>query len=360
MHHRLYEQLRVNTFLLQFYSFLNRGNYSITESESIESLIEDNIDRLNRMRSIENWDGNYNFVIEQVSKSREIIENAKSNLPFKQICEDIIIAKYVEKKFDFFFNNGILLNDLKNILEIDILFRNGYMLHDVYCGYVEKGLYRYQIDCLDFLYSAAHFYNEGLDYYNDKKQINLKIPISENYPYDSKRIQSKEEVMFRNFREAFINIIFFVESFINSVGFDAYLAGFGINEDEKNKLKGIQSISSNNFKIYSNMRQKIKNISKILNNDSVDTNSEPYISYLQESVELRNQYVHSSPDKERLSFGVDDWKNKCDRMINNECLDFLNAFWEACYPDKTFPKIIFNVFAGNSFKGHQGKFVQTE
>ena len=83
-------------------------------------------------------------------------------------------------------------------------------------------------------------------------------------------------------------------------------------------------------------------------------------SYLEHNVELRNQYVHSLPEKGKILLGIEDWKKKCDDMINTECFDFLNAFWKSCYPSKVFPKVIFTIFWGNSFKGHQGRYLATE
>jgi hypothetical protein len=362
MHHTLYEQLRINTFLLQFYGFLTRGFFSIEERAGMNELIKLNINRLNLMKDYSlDWDGRYDLVTEQLFKTQDHITATKKHLRFKQICPDIEIANYLTKNHNHFFEFGILLNDLKNLLDIAVLFRNGYMLHDIFNGYPEKDLYCYQVDCLDFVHSAAHFYNEAYEYYHGRKEINYDIQHDNNNPYELRRIQPKEEVMFRNFREAYINILFFVESFINSVGFDAYLAGQAKNADEEFNLKGIQSVNpKNKYKKYSNLRQKIENISRILNGTAIDTDLEPYKSYLDNSVELRNQYVHSSPDKGKILLGIEDWKNKCDNMINKECFDFLNAFWTNCYPTKTFPKVIFNVFWGNSFKGHQGKLMATE
>lgn len=361
MHHTLYEQLRLKTFLLQFYGFLTRGFFEIEERIDMNNLIESNIDRLNLMKDSFNWDGRYDLVTSQLFKTEELVQKAKSKLRFTQSCADIDIANYLIKNHKHFFEFGIQLNDLKRLLDIDILFRNGYFLHDIFNGYPEKDLYRYQVDCLDFVHSAAHFYNEAYDYYNDKKDINYDFKLDKNNPYELRRIQPKEEVMFRNFREAYINIIFFVESFVNSVGYDAFLAGKAQNKEEENHLKGIQSVNSKNgFKKYSSFKQKIENISKILNGTTINTDLEPYKSYLDHSVELRNQYVHSSPDKGKILLGIEDWKSKCDKMINKECFDFLNTFWISCYPTKSFPKVIFNVFWGNSFKGHQGKFMATE
>ena len=359
MHHTLFEQLRVNTFLLQFYKFLTNGKYSKELSEEIENFIVLNIARLNLMKSIE-WDGNYQLVLEQLSKTKNLVETTRNNLNFKQICEDIHIAKFVENNYDTFFQTGITLKDLKELLDIDVLFRNGHMHHDMFLGNIEENAYSYQVDCLDFLHSASHFYNEAYDYYYDKKDVNYNTKIDNKFPFDLKRIQPKEEVMFRNFREAFINIIFFVESFINSVGFDAYLNGIAKTNDEELHLKGIENMNKKGFPVYPNLRVKIKNIARVLNNVEINTDLEPYKSYLEKSVELRNQYVHSSPSKPKLLLSIDDWKEKCDLMINNECMDILTEFWKSCYPNKPFPKIIFNEFGGNSFKGHQGKFVILE
>ncbi len=359
MHHTLFEKLRVNTFLLQFYKFLTRGKYSTGLSEEIEDLIVLNIDRLDLMKSME-WDGNYELVLKQLEKTISLVETTRTNLKFKQICEDIAIAKFVENNCNTFFQTGISLKDLKELLEIDVLFRNGHMLHDMFYGYTNEYSYVCQVDCLDFLHSSSHFYNEAYDYYFERKEINYNVEIDNKYPFDLKRIQPKEEVMFRNFRESFINIIFFIESFINSVGFDAYLNGVAKTHQDELHLKGIEKLNKKGFPVFPNLRDKIKNIARVISNVEINTDCEPYQSYLEKSVELRNQYVHSSPNKPKLILGIDDWKEKCDLMINNDCLDILTEFWKSCYPSKPFPKIIFNVFGGNSFKGHQGKFVILE
>jgi hypothetical protein len=172
-----------------------------------------------------------------------------------------------------------------------------------------------------------------------------------------KRIQSKEEMIFRSFREAFINFIFFVESFINSVGYDAFLKGAGKDEIEKNKLKGIKSIKGNGFKSYLSIRGKIKEYSKIISGTELDTDNEIFKNYINECVELRNQYVHSSPEKGNLKVSLEEWKKKCDKMIDIQCFEVLNAFWKGCYPQKQFPVVIFNELSSSSFKGRLGKMM---
>lgn len=360
MHHTLYEELRLSTFLLQFYCFLTRGFFDNEEIKKIDKLINLNIKRLTIMSDTFKWDGRYDLVFNQNVDSRTIIEKAKANLKYKQICSDKEIADYLIKNPQFL-EQGILLVDLKKLLDIESMFRNGYMLHDVFNGYPEKNMFSFQMDCIDYLYSAAHFYNEGYDYYHDRKTIKSynDKDYGEIHPFEMRRIQPKEEVMFRNFREAYINLVFFVESFINSVGLDALLAGSAKSETEENKLKGIEKIK-NGWKTYSTLKQRIKNFSQIINGTPIDTDKDPIKSYLEVSVELRNQYVHSSADKTKNRYTPDDWKLKCDEMIDHKCFEMLEGFWKGCYPAKVFPKVIFNEFYGSSFKGHQGRFVMTE
>jgi len=167
--------------------------------------------------------------------------------------------------------------------------------------------------------------------------------------------------MFRNFREAYINLIFFVESFVNSVGFDAYLAGFAKTYEEELHLKGIQKENpKNGHRTYSDFKQRLKNFARIIGDEAINVAVEPYKSYIENSIELRNQYIHSNPTKSKISLGLEGWKKKCDIFIDHECFDLLNSFWETCYPKKVFPKVIFNEFYGNSFKGHQGRMMVLE
>ena len=124
MHHKLYEQLRLKTFLLQFYGFLTRGFFEIEERTEMHNLIENNIDRLNLMKDF-NWDGRYDLVASQLFKTEELVKKTTEKLRFNQSCADIDIANYLINNHNNFFEFGIQLNDLKRLLEIDILFRNG-------------------------------------------------------------------------------------------------------------------------------------------------------------------------------------------------------------------------------------------
>lgn len=356
MHYELHKELSVQTAMLQFYCFLSRGFFFKKDFISNFDFGNENIERIHDMSNPEKWNRNYSDIIERISKTKEIVKKAKSYLKWNQKCEDEKIAEYMFNHPDFY-EDGITINDLKEILEIKEVLQNGYMLHDRFMGYPEKNLYRYGVDCLDFLYSASHFYNEGFDYWNGRKKILTYSELNKVPSEEMKRIQSKEEVMYRCFRESFINFIFFIESFWNSVGFDAFLAGFGQNETDKNKLKGIKSINRNGYKTFLSIRGKIKEYSRIIGGTELDTENEIFENYINECVELRNQYVHSSPERGNPKVSLEEWKSKCDKMIDKQCYEVMSTFWKGCYPDKQFPVVIFNQLSSNSFKGRLGKMM---
>lgn len=351
MHKTSYQKLRINTFLLQFFGFLSRGLFSNEDRKAMSELIEQNIDRLELMRDTFKWDGRYDLVITQLFKTEEYLRRAKEKLRFKQICDDEDIAEYLHNHPKFF-NEGIELKDLRKLLDIREKLDEGYMLHDVYHGYPEH-FYSFQIDCLDYLNSAAHFYNEGYDFYYERKKHKdySEIDFSKVHFTEQKRVPTQPELIFRNFREAYINLIFFGESFINSVGYDAYLNDLARNEKERLALRGIKP----DKKSYLSIAAKLKEFTKIIGGISIDIGLEPYRTYLHQYVQLRNQYLHSSPDKGKMRLGIDDWKSKCDELIDGRCIEFLETFWKSCYPQKMFPKVIFNSFYSNAFKGRPGK-----
>ncbi|MFC4634471.1 hypothetical protein ACFO3O_11170 [Dokdonia ponticola] len=357
MHYELHKELSIQTALLQFYCFLTRGFFSETEFISHFDYGNENIEQIHNMANPEKWNGDYSVIINRISKTKEIVIEAKSYLKWSQICPDEKIAEFMNQNPDFY-EDGISVKDLNEIFEISEVLENGYMFHDSFHGYPKKHLYRYGVDCLDFLYSASYFYNEGFDYFNNRLTKKSFAEMNKLPSAEMKRIQSKEEMMFRSFRESFINFIFFVESFINSVGYDAYLKGKGTDETEKNKLKGIKSVNQRNgFKTYLSMRDKIKEYSRIISGTELDINNDIFKNYINDCVELRNQYVHSSPAKGKIKISLDEWKRKCDLMIDKQCFEVLETFWDGCYPEKQFPVIIFNELNASSFKGRLGKMM---
>lgn len=356
MHATLHNDLSQETFLLQFYGWLARGKFKTEERKAMDNLIASNIERLHIMQDMLKWDGRYDLVMSQLMDTQEYIRLAKDKLQYQQKCEDRDICAYVHKHPDFA-KTGIILNDLQHLLDMGPAFKRGYLLHDIYHGYPEE-FYLFQVDCMDYLHSAAHFYNEGYDYFFKRKTIKdySHADMQAIHWAERKRLQSSDEVAFRNFREAYINLVFFVESFVNSVGYHAYLSGAGKDESENNQLRGIEKVSAKGFKNYSNLKQRLCNISKIVGGKAIDCEADPIKTYLKTSVELRNQYVHSSTDKPKIQMSLAGWKGKCDVMIDDSCMNIIQKFWKSCYPNTHFPIVIANSFHGNSFKGRPGKY----
>lgn len=359
VHEDFFKELRIKTFLIQFYVPLTRGKFKTEELEKIQELVNQNIVRLELMKPpMFQWDGRYDLVVEQIFQSGDVLEKAKSFLPLVQKADDEAIAVYMRSNQEHHII-GIDLLSLSKLFDIERLFRTGHMLHERFLGYQEEHLMSFYTICLDYVHSAAHFYNEGYDYLHGKKEIKFydQIPQHEIGAFEMRRIQPKEEVMFRNFREAFVNIILFIESFINCVGYDAYLAELAQSPADRLKLQGIQGQRKNGKYNYSTMHDKLINITRIVGGKEIDTDIEPFLSYEKSDVELRNMHLHSKLMSQQILLDHHGWKNKCDEYIDHKCFDVINSFWKACYPAKPFPVHIFNVFSGNSFKGHQGKYM---
>lgn len=359
MNQLLFEELSVKTFVLQFYFWFSRGYFTELEKEEYYALEKKSISVLKEMKAGTNVE--IDLINELFSRTEFYLERAKGFMTYKQIATDKAIAAYVAENPQLF-QFGIELFSFRKLFDIGILFRNGYMLHDQHRGYPEKDLYQVGIDCIDYIYSAAFFYNEAYGYYQGKKDVFFydQIPPEDIGKFEFTRIQPKEEIMFRSFRESFINIVLYIDSFINSVGYHAFLDGKGSNETDKLNLRGIQGKRKNGLFIYSNLVNKIENISRIIGGSAVDVTREPFASYLEQDIELRNCYIHSSPDKPKKHFSIDGWKTLCDEMIESKCQFILNSFWRACYPTMRFPGVIFNEFHGNAFKGIQHKLMALE
>lgn len=354
VHYFMEDKLRNTTYLLHFYGWLARGLLAEEDRNQVVPLCNESFDRIRLMRDLSKWDGRYDLVVDVQTRVENLLTIAKSKIDRKQIASDETIAHYVFDHPDFDIN-GIALYDFRKLMDISRELKLGYMLHDVYHGY-PAAYYRFSIDCLDYLYSATYFYNEAYDYYLGRKASKkYSDPEVQSLHFtEVKYIQTSEEVAFRNFRESFINLIFFVESFINSVGYHGYLSEVTTDQEAQNQLKGVQRVSPKGFKNYSTLKQRIENISRILGGSSIDCTKEPFKSYLETNVELRNQYVHSSAERGKSYVSLDEWKKRCDDMIDITCCDIIKAFWKSCFPGAGLPIVILNTFHGNSFKGRPG------
>ena len=260
LHKYQVDELRRNTLVMQFYASLIKGKLSDIEKKIFLKLEEDNIERLKKFINPSEWDGRYDLAFIQNQETITFISKIRNYLTvFKQAATDNEIAEFITKNPNFF-KVGISIEQLNKYGNIDILLKRGHFFHDYYKGFAENNyLENSQCDCLDYLYSAIFYYNEGYDLFHGRKVIEpptqdevMRLPA-----FEFKRIHDNDEVKYRSFRESFINLILFVESFINAVGYDAYLRGLAKNLNEENNLKGINSVNlKNGYKKYSNFREK--------------------------------------------------------------------------------------------------------
>ncbi|MBK8329356.1 MAG: hypothetical protein IPL09_07775 [Bacteroidetes bacterium] len=209
--------------------------------------------------------------------------------------------------------------------------------------------------------SAIYYYNEAYDYEIGNKTVldYSQIDVTSLRPNEFKRIFMAHEVAYKNYREAYINLLFFIESFINAIGYNAILEPNCFTEEQVNRLHGFFIPKRNNYKKYSDIPTKIKDISRIISGVEIDVTISPYMDYIKGVVEIRNKYIHSSPfeAKASLNYTRINWKQKCLLLIESFALELIQKIWMHCYSNKRFPPFVYNGFYLGTFKGYQSKGV---
>lgn len=359
---RKISQFSNNIFLCQLYYFLFNGIYQPELRDEYIKIEEEGIFKLEILKANPNFSseliGNLNDRLNQV-KAQFIAQS-----PYRQKCGDDDLIQFwrtYSLNQKILRVDGIRLYDFLTLFDITDFLRNGYFLQDLFCGYQAGGDYEYKSDCLDILNSAIYYYNEAYDYENGLKVVldYSQIDADKLKCYEMKRIYTAEEVTFKNYREAYINLLFFIEAFINSVGYNAILESNSYTPEQINRLHGFSLSKRNNRILYSNISKKMEDIAFIISGIKIDLNQSPYKDYVKSEVEIRNKYIHSSPydEKVKLNYTRINWKDKCLILIETFTLEILEAFWKHCYPKRNFPPYIFNGFCMGTFKGFQSKGV---
>ena len=142
----------------------------------------------------------------------------------------------------------------------------------------------------------------------------------------------KYEVSFYS-RLTIISFFSFLESFINSIGFDYFYRNKdSLNDKEAEILKG-----SKNGR-FLNLKYKIEKYQKILRTDkiakivlSVDNQLlEPFKSLFENYEELRNASVHFSPLKSRIWLKPHDWYCSAENF-SKLVIDAAVQIWKSCH-----------------------------
>lgn len=351
-------ELSGNIYYCQFYYFVFHGLYDAEVLKEYIEIEETGIQLLSQGPHARN--DSLKSTNERLLKIKECFTKGAC---FKQKCTDEYLASFWKKythSNKILRAEGIRFHELSIIFDITDFLKTGFFLQDVFCGYQSKGRYEYRSDCLDILDSAIYYYNEAYDHETGNKKVvdYSQIETSSIKTFEFKRIYSAEEVTYKNYREAYINLLFFIESFINSIGYNAILEPNKFTTDQINRLQGFKIAPKNNRVIYSNISQKIEDIAFIVSGNKIDLTKYPFVDYIKQEVEIRNKYIHSSPfeEKEKLNFSRINWKQKAIDLINGFAIEaLLMKLWTHCYPKKRFPVFIFNGFYLGTFKGFQSK-----
>jgi hypothetical protein len=142
----------------------------------------------------------------------------------------------------------------------------------------------------------------------------------------------KYEVSFYS-RLTIISFFSFLESFVNSIGFDYYYRNKSIlNSNDSEILQGRKKGR------FLNLKYKIEKFQKIIRTDKVakiilsDDKQirEPFKSLFEDYEGLRNASVHFSPEKSRIWLKPHDWLNKAENF-SNLVIEAALEVWKSCH-----------------------------
>lgn len=167
-----------------------------------------------------------------------------------------------------------------------------------------------------------------------KKKFNkIENPQVDIYTMDSINA-IKYEVSFYS-RMTIISFFSFLESFINSIGFDFYYRNRGKLKSGEEEL--LQGTNLNQTRFLS-LKNKIEKYQEIIRSDSVakivlsDPNQikAPFKTLFEKFNELRNASVHYSPKKARIWLKPHDWVNEAEefsKLVIQSALEI----WKSCH-----------------------------
>lgn len=143
-------------------------------------------------------------------------------------------------------------------------------------------------------------------------------------------------------RLAIVSFYSFLESFVNSVGFDFCLRNKSNLTDRKSEiLKGKKKgrylqLEYKLEKFPTIIRQDRKQVIFIKDERQV---KEPFRTLFRDYKNLRDSSVHYSPLKETISHSPIDWITKV-REFKELAMKAAQLFWEACYPNRQGPEYL--------------------
>jgi hypothetical protein len=270
----------------------------------------------------------------------EILEKIKIKYPAKRAYSDIAIDwnnKFVENKE--FLSSGISIGwleeqiDLKNYYRYDYTpyhFKVGLVIHKGRGEIEENFLLQDSFTCL---VKAKRQLKKLEDCGEKLKQESI---LKGKNKFDQQDLDYlnfvKYEVSFYS-RMAVVSFFSFLESFVNSIGFDYYYRHKEIlSEKEAEILQG-----SKNGR-FLNLKYKIESFQKIIRSDKKsvivlsDENQiiEPFKSLFDYYEELRNSSVHFSPNKSRIWLKPHDWVERAEQF-SKLIIEAAALIWKSCH-----------------------------
>lgn len=140
-------------------------------------------------------------------------------------------------------------------------------------------------------------------------------------------------------RLSIVTFYSFLESFVNSIGFDFYLRNkSNLTERESEILKGKKKNR------YLQLEYKLEKFPTIIRQDKAQViyikderqSKEPFRTLFRDYKNLRDSSVHYSPLKEKISHSPIDWIKKA-REFKELSIKAAQLFWQACYPNRQGP-----------------------
>lgn len=274
---------------------------------------------------------------EQLTK---IATPLKKKYPLKRSYRDI--AKdwnEKHKKDKEIFSNGVIIGwlekqiDLKSYYFYDYTpyqFKIGLVIHKGRGEIEENFLLQDSFTCL----VKAQNRLKTLEEYGKFQKNKFKSENKKEFDKEALDIINviKYEVSFYS-RMTIISFFSFLESFINSIGFDYYYRNESIlDSSEKEILHGRKKGR------FLNLMYKIEKFQKIIRSDKVakivlsddKQIKEPFKTLFEDYEELRNASVHFSPIKSRIWLKPHDWLSKAEsfsKLVIQAALEI----WKSCH-----------------------------
>ncbi len=275
-----------------------------------------------------------------------ILERIKKLYPLKRNINEIAKDWNEKHKIDKeVFSNGIMIGwlekqiDLKSYYYYDYYpyhFKIGLVVHKKLGEVEEHFLLKDSFICL----IKAQNHIKTLEEFGERQKEKFKK--SDQDRFDKETLDAlnaiKYEVSFYS-RMAIISFFSFLESFINSIGFDYYYRN-------KNELSNADEeiLQGSKKGRFLNLKYKIEKFQKIIRSDKIakivlsddSQRKEPFKTLFKDYEELRNATVHFSPKKARIWLKPHDWMKKAEefsKLVVQAALEI----WLSCHEEKKCP-----------------------